>query len=165
MASSLRSGFSLLRAIQIVAQEMPPPISKEFARAVAEVGVGRPMEDALRSVVRRMRSYDLDLAVTAIIIHLQVGGNLAEILETIARTIRERLKILGEMRALTAEGRISGAVLVALPIVMALVLVVLNPGYIGVLIEERLGHYLIAGAVAMQILGGLVIKNMLSVDV
>ena len=164
IASSLRSGFSFLRGMQIVAQEMPAPVSEEFERVINEVGVGRTMEDSLRNMVARMQSYDLDLAVTAILIQLQVGGNLSEMLETIAATIRERVRIFGEMRALTAEGRLSGWVLVAIPIILGFALTVINPLYMSFLFKETLGHYLIGAAVFLQIIGGLVIKRMLVLD-
>jgi tight adherence protein B len=165
MSSSLRSGFSFLRAMQMVAQEMPSPISQEFDRIIGEVKVGRPLEDALRGSVARIRSYDYDLAVTAVLIQHHVGGNLAEILETIAGTIRERIRIIGEMRALTAEGRISGIVLVLLPIVLAAILSTLNPVYMSVLIKETAGHYLIGLAVLFQIIGSLIIRRMLVLDI
>lgn len=164
IASSLRSGFSFLRGMQVVAQEMPAPISEEFERVINEVGVGRTIEDSLRNMVGRMRSYDLDLAVTAILIQLQVGGNLAEMLETIAATIRERVRIYGEMRALTAEGRISGWVLVAVPVILGVVLTIVNPQYMSFLWTERLGHYFVAAAIALQIIGGLIMKRMLVLD-
>lgn len=164
MASSLRSGFSLLRGMQVVAQEMPAPISEEFERVINEVGVGRTIEDSLRNMVARMRSYDLDLAVTAILIQLQVGGNLAEMLETIAATIRERVRIYGEMRALTAEGRISGWVLVAVPVLLGVVLTIVNPQYMSFLWTDPLGHYFVAAAIVLQVIGGLIMKRMLVLD-
>ena len=165
MSASFRSGFSLLRAMQMVAQEMPAPISKEFERVVNEVGVGRPLEEALRASVARVGSYDFDLVVTAIVIHLQVGGNLAEILETIADTIRERAKVMGEMRALTAEGRISGLVLVILPIALAVVLYAKRPEYMATLINDPIGPSLICTAAALQVVGVLIMRRMLTLDV
>lgn len=165
MASSLRSGFSFLRAMQIVAQEMPDPISQEFNRIINEVNVGKHMDDALRSSVNRMKSYDFDLAVTAVVIQHQVGGNLAEILDTIAATIRERVRIIGEIRALTAEGKISGVILVLMPIVLALVIILFNPGFLSVLVEYKIGHILIGAAIILQIVGGFWINKMLSMDI
>lgn len=164
ISSSLKAGFSLLRSMQIVAQEMPDPIASEFDRVINEVNVGKPVAQALRSSVGRMKSYDFDLAVTAIDIQHQVGGNLAEILEIISSTIRERVRIIAEMRALTAEGRLSGVILVMMPIIMAIVIYVLHPTYIMVLIKENIGHYLIGFAVIMQALGALIINKMLSFD-
>ncbi|MGB9587962.1 MAG: type II secretion system F family protein, partial [Armatimonadota bacterium] len=159
------SGFSFLRAMQMVSKEMQPPISKEFERAINEMNVGRPLEDALRGIATRVKSYDFDLVVTAVTIQHQVGGNLADVLEAIAATIRERLRIQGEIRALTAEGRISGIVLIALPIGLAILLTLLRPGYMGTLFQESIGRLMIAIAAVLQIVGALVIHRMLKVDI
>jgi tight adherence protein B len=164
IASSIRSGFSFLRAMQMVAQEMPPPISIEFERIINEVNIGRPMEDALRASVQRVKSYDFDLVVTAVLIQLQVGGNLADILETIADTIRDRMRISGEIRTLTAEGRISGIALVLIPVFLGVVLTILNPGYMHTLFYEKVGHYMLAGAAVLQIVGAWIIKRMLVLE-
>lgn len=165
MTSSLRTGFSILRSMQIIAQEMRPPISYEFQRVINEANIGRPMEDALRGVVKRTKSYDFDLVVTAIVTQIQIGGNLAEILEVIVKTLRERSRIRGEVKALTAEGRISGIILVSLPIVMAMILVAANKPYISLLITEPIGQYMIITGVIMQIIGALIIKKMLTIDI
>jgi len=165
IASSLRSGFSFLRSMQMVASEMPPPIAQEFQCVINEMNVGRPMEDALRSAVARVKSYDFDLVVTAVLIQFQVGGNLAEILEIIASTIRERVRIHGEIKALTAEGKLSGIILVLLPIGMGAILVALNPDYMRPLLFEKVGQYMIAAAVLLQIIGGLVIRKLLAMEV
>jgi tight adherence protein B len=165
MSASLRAGFGLLRAMQVAAQEMPPPISKEFERIVNEVGVGRPLEEALRASVARVGSYDFDLVVTAIVIHLQVGGNLSEILQTIADTIRERTKIKGEMKTLTAEGRISGSVLVVLPIALALILCWMRPEYMSVLVTDPVGPHLIWTAAILQVIGVIIMRRLLTLDI
>ncbi len=164
IASSIRSGFSFLRAMQMVAQEMPPPIATEFERVINEVNIGRSMEDALRMSVQRVKSYDFDLVVTAVLIHLQIGGNLADILETIAETIRERMRIAGEIRTLTAEGRISGVALVLIPIFLGVILTLINPSYMGTLFYEDIGRILLATAAILQILGWIVIKRMLVLE-
>lgn len=164
MASSIRSGFSFLRAMQMVAQEMSPPISIEFERIINEVNIGRQMEDALRASVERVNSYDFDLVVTAVLIQLQVGGNLADILETIAETIRERMRIAGEVRALTAEGRMSGVALVLIPIVLGVVLTIIHPGYMHTLFYEKIGHYMLATAGILQVIGSLIIRKMLVLE-
>ncbi|MHB0998499.1 MAG: type II secretion system F family protein [Armatimonadota bacterium] len=165
MSSSLKAGFSLLRSMQIVANEMSQPIAGEFQRVIDEINVGKPLIDALKSSVSRMRSYDYDLAVTAINIQHQVGGNLSEILETIASTIRERMRIMGEMRSLTAEGKLSGVILIMLPIFMVLILNFLHPTYMIVLVKERIGHYLIAAGIMLQVIGSLIINKMLTIDI
>jgi tight adherence protein B len=165
IASSLRSGYSFLRAIQVVAQEMPDPISEEFRRAVAESNLGVPTEQALGRMVERMPSYDLDLVVTAVNIQLQVGGNLAQILDTIAGTIRERVRNQREIAALTAEGKLSGWVCVGMPPIMGLIMTTLNPDYMKPLFSDPLGLMMIGVALGLQLLGGVVIKKMLSIDV
>jgi tight adherence protein B len=165
ISSSIRSGFSFLRAMQLVAQEMPSPISEEFQRAIDEMNVGRSTEDALRALVCRVRSSDFDLVVTAVVIQLQVGGNLAEILDTISSTVRERMRITGETKALTAESKLSGIVLVLLPIGVGLLMSVVNPDYIATLVHDNLGRHMIIGAVLMQIIGALIIRRMLVLDI
>jgi tight adherence protein B len=165
IASSLRSGYSFLRAIQVVGQEMPDPISEEFRRAVAESNLGVPTEQALARMVERLPSYDLDLVVTAVNIQLQVGGNLAQILDTIASTIRERVRNQREIAALTAEGKLSGWVCAGMPPIMGAIMTALNPDYMKPLFSESFGLMMIGVALGLQLLGGLVIKKMLSIDV
>jgi len=164
IASSLRSGFSFLRAVQSVATELPPPIAQEFQRVVDEVNVGRSTEDALRSVVDRVKSYDFDLVVSAVLIQLQVGGNLADILDSIAETLRERVQLVGEMRAMTAEGKMSGILLMVLPVALVLLLMAVSPSYIEKLVYERLGQYMLGAAAVLQLIGGIIIKRMLVLD-
>jgi tight adherence protein B len=165
VASSLRSGYSFLRAIQVVGQEMPDPISEEFRRAVAESNLGVPTEQALGRMVERVPSYDLDLVVTAVNIQLQVGGNLAQILDTIAGTIRERVRNQREIAALTAEGKLSGWVCAGMPPIMGAIMTALNPDYMKPLFTESYGLLMIGVALVLQLIGGLVIKKMLSIDV
>jgi tight adherence protein B len=165
IASSLRSGYSFLRAVQVVAQEMPEPIAEEYRRVVAESNLGVPTEQALGHMVERVPSYDLDLVVTAVNIQLQVGGNLAQILDTIASTIRERVRNQREIAALTAEGKLSGFVCAGMPPIMAAIMTTLNPDYMKPLFSESLGLMMIGIALALQILGALVIKKMLAIDV
>jgi tight adherence protein B len=165
IASSLCSGYSFLRAIQVVGQEMPEPISEEFRRAVAESNLGVPTEQALGRMVERVPSYDLDLVVTAVNIQLQVGGNLAQILDTIASTIRERVRNQREIAALTAEGKLSGWVCAGMPPIMCAIMTTLNPAYMKPLFSTPTGWMMIGIAIGLQVLGGLVIKKMLSIDV
>ncbi|HET6261064.1 MAG TPA: type II secretion system F family protein, partial [Chloroflexia bacterium] len=115
MANSLRSGYSLLQSMELVSREAPDPIGAEFKRVVREVGLGLSAQDSLNNLLRRMPSDDLDLLITAINIQYEVGGNLAQILDTISHTIRERVRIKGEISVLTAQGRMSGYLITALP--------------------------------------------------
>ena len=129
IANALRAGSSFLQAIELVVRESRPPVSTEFGRVIREVNLGLPFDQALENMVRRVRSDDLELMATAISIQHQVGGNLAEILDSIAYTIRERIRIKGEIRTLTAQQRLSGYVVAGLPIGLAAFLFVAAPGF------------------------------------
>ncbi|HLG51306.1 MAG TPA: type II secretion system F family protein [Chloroflexota bacterium] len=137
MANALRSGYSLLQAMDTVARNAPPPTSVEFARVIREVGLGLTPEQALQNLVRRIASEDLELMVTAINIQHEVGGNLAQILDTISETIRERVRIKGEISSLTAQQRLSGYIIAALPMVVAAGLFLINPSYLMPLFSFR----------------------------
>jgi tight adherence protein B len=127
--NALRSGYSVLQGMEAIATELPPPVSREFERVVQEVRLGLGLEEALANMYRRVPSEDLDLIITAVNIQREVGGNLAEILDTISYTIRERVRIKGEIRSLTAQGRISGWVVGLLPLALAGLLYVINKPY------------------------------------
>jgi tight adherence protein B len=129
LGNSLRAGSSFLQGLELVVRETQPPMSTEFERVIREVNLGLPMEQALANLARRVRSDDLDLMVTAITIHHQVGGNLAEILDIIAFTIRERVRIKGEIRTLTAQGKMSGYVVGFLPVGLLVVLTLIAPTF------------------------------------
>lgn len=129
LANSLRSGYSLLQSMELVARESPDPIGAEFKRVVREVGLGISPQEALGNLLNRMTSDDLDLLITAINIQYEVGGNLAQILDTIAHTIRERVRIKGEIQVLTAQGRVSGYLISMLPIVIGVIVTIINPTY------------------------------------
>lgn len=164
IGSAIRSGYSFPRAMQMVAEEMPAPICEEFRRVINETNVGLPLESALLRMVDRIQSYDLELVATAVIIQQQVGGNLAEIVENIAETIRERIRVEGEVSVLTAEGRISGIVLVLMPFVMAGIVLSLNPHYLNPLFVDYWGRVMVVLGLCLQIAGAIIIKKMLVVD-
>jgi tight adherence protein B len=129
MANSLRAGYSLLQTMDMVARETPEPMATEFRRVVREIGLGISNQEAMENLLRRVPSEDLDLLVTAINIQHEVGGNLAQILTTIGHTIRERVRIKGEIGVLTAQVQISGYIITALPIGLAILIFLMNPGY------------------------------------
>jgi tight adherence protein B len=129
--NSLRAGFSVPQAMEAVAREAPAPASVEFKRVVAEISIGIPFETALNNMLSRIESEDLDLVFTAVNIQREVGGNLAEILDTISHTIRERVRIKGEIRTLTASGRATGTLISMLPIGLAVFMLFLRPEYMG----------------------------------
>ncbi len=130
MVNGLRSGYSVLQAMEAVSRELPSPISVEFSRIVQEVQLGLPLDQALANMLRRIKSDDLDLVITAINVQREVGGNLAEILDVISFTIRERVRIKGEIKTLTAQGQYSGYVISFLPIALGLVLFCVNKPYV-----------------------------------
>ncbi len=165
MTNSLRAGYSFLQALEMVVREMPPPISEEFGRALREMHLGTEPEVALSNLSRRVGNEDLDLLVTAFLIQRQVGGNLAEILDNIAATIRERVRIKGEIRILTAQGRISGLIVGILPVVLAFILFLISPSYIGVLFTDPVGLVLLGCAVLGELLGVLFIRRIVSIEV
>ena len=136
VANALRAGASFLQAIELVVRETQPPISTEFNRVIREVNLGLPFEQALTNMVRRVRSDDLELMTTAISIQHQVGGNLAEILDSIAFTIRERIRIIGEIRVLTAQQRMSGYVVAGLPIGLMAILSVISPSFMAPMFQD-----------------------------
>jgi tight adherence protein B len=162
---ALRSGHSLASGMHVVVQEMPSPIAAEFANVYESQNLGIPIEQALKDMLKRMPNLDLKFFVTAVVIQRQTGGDLAEILDKISHIIRERFKILGQVQALTGEGRISGVVLMALPIVLFFVVYHLNPDYVMLLFTDPLGRKMIAVAAVLQIMGAVCIKKIVNIKV
>ena len=154
IANALRAGSSFLQAIELVVRESRPPISVEFARVIREVNLGLPFDQALENMVRRVRSDDLELMATAISIQHQVGGNLAEILDSIAFTIRERVRIKGEINTLTAQQRLSGYVVAFLPIGLAGFLFVAAPGFMDPMFDDRASIIGLPAGVIILVFGG-----------
>ena len=165
LANGLRSGYSLLQAMDAVAREMPQPMSEEFQRVVREIGLGVSNERAMNNMLRRIPSDDLDLMITAINVQHEVGGNLAEILETISHTIRERIRINGEIRVLTAHGMISGYVISFLPIGLGLILYAMNPTYIGRMFQQPCGWAMIAVGTISTTVGFIAIRKIVNIEV
>lgn len=165
ISTALRTGFSFLRAVQLIGSQMQPPIADEFRRLGAEVQMGMSTEDALNNLVERTRCYDLELLVAAVQIHLTVGGNLSEVLDNISGTIRERVRLQGEIAAATAEGRMSAAVLLAMPFAIAIVINIINPGYIRPLFTTPIGLALTLTAGVLMGIGAMVIRRMIEIDV
>jgi tight adherence protein B len=172
LANSLRAGSSFLQGMELVTREARPPISEEFERVVREMQLGVALHPALNNLVRRVASEDLELMVTAIQIQSQVGGNLATVLDAIAHTIRERIRIHGEIQTLTAMQRYSGYVITLLPIGLAGILFLISPSYISVMLEnppELFGLpmgvvFFIIGLISMGI-GYLLIRRIVDIKV
>ena len=165
LVGSLRAGYGLSQAVEWVAKQMPNPAGGEFGRVVREMQLGRSLAQALDSMVRRLDSDDLALIVTAIQIQYEVGGSLADILETVAETIRERVRIQREIRVLTAQQRYSGYVLIALPIALAILLYIMNPEYEGRLFEPGLTLCIPIGAGLMMLFGYLIMRRIIQIEV
>ncbi|MHB8631505.1 MAG: type II secretion system F family protein [Candidatus Limnocylindria bacterium] len=165
LSNSLRAGSSFLQSIELVSREGSPPMSEEMGRVVREVNLGLGMEEALHNLVRRIKSDDLDLMVTAIGIQQQVGGNLAEILDTIAFTIRERVRIKGEISTLTAQGRVSGYLVAFLPIGLGAALNAINPAFMQPLFTQTIGRILIGVGAVMMTIGFLAIRKITDIKV
>lgn len=165
IANSLRTGYSFMQAADMVAQEMRPPISTEFSRTVKEMNLGITMENSLENLAKRIDSDDLDLVLTAVLIQRQVGGNLSEVLDNIAKTIRERVRIRGEIRTLTAQGRISGVIVSLLPLGLGLVIYAMNPEYIRLLFVHPAGKLMLGVAVVGQMIGIMIIRRIVNIEV
>lgn len=165
MANALRAGFSFMQCLEMVSREMPNPLAKEFARTYREMNLGTPIEQALQNLVNRVASDDLDLLVTAVLIQRQVGGNLAEVLDNISNTIRERIRIQGEIKTLTAQGRITGLVIGLLPVALVLLLLIINPDYMKPLLSTKVGWALLATGVINELIGLMIINKIISIDI
>lgn len=168
VVNGLRAGFSTMQALESVSKEMPDPIASEFRRVVQEMQLGIPMERALDNLLRRIPSDDLDLIVTAINVQREVGGNLAEILETIAYTIRERIRIKGEIRTLVTQVLYSGRVLALLPFGLFMVLYAINPNYVGYFFKPKFrvcGFAAIGTALLMIGIGYYIMTRIMDIEV
>jgi tight adherence protein B len=168
MVNGLRAGFSTLQAMEAVSRELPAPISVEFHRVVQEIQLGIPMEEALFHLLRRIDSDDLDLVITAINVQREVGGNLAVILDTISYTIRERVRIKGEIAALTAQGQMTAWVISLLPVLLMVLLFLINREYIMQFLapETRVcGIVMLVSAALMVILGFAITQKIVRIDI
>lgn len=165
LANSLRSGFSIVQSMETVAEQLPDPIAAEFHRVTQEIGLGLHYEEALNNMLRRVPSDDLDLMITAINIQGRIGGNLAEILDTIGHTIRERVRIKGEIRVLTAQQMLSGYILTGLPLALGIILYLINKTYIGRLFNDPCGWIMIGVATIMIAIGFVIIRRIVDIEV
>jgi tight adherence protein B len=165
MASSLRAGHSFLQALDTTAREIAAPANVEFQRLVAEIRLGRPAEDALESLADRVGSSDFRWAVLAVNIQREVGGNLAEILDNVSDTLRERATMRRQIRVLTAEGRLSAWVLAILPFAIAIYMFAVNPDYIMLLFTTQIGLFMLGTAAVLLVLGILWMRKIVDIDV
>ncbi len=165
ISNSLKAGYSFLQAVDSIATEMPPPISDEFKKVLKELRLGVDTEKALENLLERVDLEDLELVVTAVMIQREIGGNLSEILDNISGTIRGRIKLKGEIRTLTAQGRISGIVISMLPIALGGVLFVINPEYIMTLFRNKYGLIIVGVSILNQIIGAIAINKIVKIEV
>ena len=165
LGRSLRAGHSLNAGFGLVASEMDAPLATEFGRAFEEQNLGIPLDEAIEEMAERVPNMDLRFFATAVVLQRQTGGDLAEILDKIGHLIRERLQIVGQIQALTGEGRMSGAVLLAMPPVLFLVMLKLNYEYVMMLFTDEIGRYLLCAALVTQLLGAIAIKKIITIKV
>src|SRR6266849_1042660 len=165
LSNALKAGYSFAQAIDTVAKNAVPPIADEFSRAVREMNLGGSPDEALQNITKRIASADFDLVATAYSIHRTVGGNLAEILDNIAYTIRERVRIKGEIATLTAQARASGTLITFLPIVLATFMYFVTPTYFRPMFENFIGWILIAIGAFMIFVGNLIIRRVVAIEV
>ena len=165
LSNALKAGYSFAQALSTVSKSASPPISEEFARATREIALGIGIDDALAHMVERNRSEDFDLLVTAVQIQRVAGGNLAEILDTIAFTIRERVRIQGEIRTLTAQARVSGWIITLLPVALAGILSVISPTYFGPMLSETLGRIMLGIGLFSMGIGFAIIQKIVKIEV
>jgi tight adherence protein B len=165
IARALRAGHSLAAGFSLVAQEMSEPIGDEFSRTFEEQNLGKPLEESLENLTKRVPNLDLKFFATAIILQRQTGGDLAEILDKIGHLIRERFQIWGQVQALTGEGRLSGIVLLALTPALFAVVYRMNPDYLMLLFTDELGKKMLVGGVVSQLLGAIMIRKIVNIRV
>jgi tight adherence protein B len=163
MASAIRAGHAFNQAMQLVGHEAPDPVGTEFKRTYEQYNLGLNLKDVLLEMTERVDSLDLKLFVTAILLQKETGGNLTEILDKISYTIRERFKLIGQIKTYTAQGRMSAAILGTLPVAFVMIISGINPGYLTPLFHDPLGHNLIVIAVILQITGYLIIHKIVKI--
>jgi len=165
LARSVRAGYSFSTGLEVVANELSDPVAGEFRIVFDEQNFGLPLRDAFLNLSARLPIIDVRFFVTAILIHKETGGNLAEILDNLSHVIRERCRIVGEVRTRTAQGRLTAAVLIALPPAMLLVLKIINPDYVNLLFTDPWGSYMLGGAAIMQVIGALALWKIVNIAV
>jgi len=164
LSNSLKTGYAIDRALETVAQKSPPPVSSEFERVTTEIALGTSVEDALSSLLLRIDSPDLEFIVTAILLHVRVGGNLAEVLDNISDTLRDRLQTKRDMAVLTAQSRASATIITGLPILLALGLYVFVPGYFAPMTSTFIGYILLGVAGFLILVGNVLITRMTALE-
>lgn len=165
MSSAMKSGFSFMQAMQLVAKELPDPIGVEFHRTIKDINFGLPMDIAFENLQKRIPNKDLEIVTTAILVQRSTGGNLSRILETIQETISERVRLKDELKALTAQGRMSAIIITFLPVGLGILLSLMNPEYFTPMLENPIGWILIGGGLISGTLGWIFINKVVTIEV
>jgi tight adherence protein B len=165
MSRALKAGHAFATGLKMVADEMSEPIGPEFRKTFDEQNFGLPLKDALNNLTERIPLLDVRFFSTAVLIQRETGGNLSEILENLAHVVRERFKILRQVRVYTAHGRLTGYVLLALPVFLVIALSFINPEHMQLLFRERIGHMLLGATVVMQTIGYFWIRQVVKIEV
>lgn len=164
-ANSMRAGFSFMQAMQLVGREVPDPLGPEFDRVVRQAGLGVPLEDVFEEMVDRLPNNELEVVVRAILAQRRSGGNLAELLETMEETIRGRVRILEELRTLTAQGRMSSWIITLIPVGLAFYLALVNPEYFNPMLQHPLGWAMLLVATVSTLIGWVFIRKIIKIEV
>ena len=165
VANALRAGFSFLQAMEMISKEMEPPISEEFQHVMRDIGLGATVERALDDMEKRVGSPDFSLVVTAVLIQQQVGGDLAQILDTISETIQDRIRMRREVKTLTTQGRLSGWILILTPVALALFMTSSDPNYLDPLFKNPIGQIILGATIVMEIIGAIIIKRIVDIEI
>ena len=165
VSNALRAGFSFMQAMELISKQMEPPIGAEFQKVINEINLGATVDTAMENMGKRMQSSDFDLVVTAVLIQRQVGGNLSQVLDTISDTINERIRMRREISALTAQGKLSGIIVGAIPIFIAWFVYSQNPQYFDPMLESPMGKGLLVLAVLLELAAIFIIRKIIDIDV
>ena len=165
MSNAIKSGFTFQQAMDIVAKEIKGPISEEFVRALNEIQLGVTLEEALEGICQRVKDDDFEMVAMSVVIQRQVGGNLSQILDTVGETIRDRIKLKGEIRTLTAEGVFSGWAIALLPFGVGAVCTALDPNHFDALLQSEIGKFILIGCVISEFIGLIVIRGIINVKI
>ncbi len=165
IAAALRSGHTAVQSMEVATQQLPPPISEEFGQVIFAANIGMPVSEALQQLAERVQSYEYDMMVSAITIQLEVGGSITDLLDSIAATIRDRAALRDEMKALTAQGRLSGILLSGMPVVLFGLTYLINRPYANILLQDPIGQKILYFAISSEAFGWLIMRRILNVRV
>lgn len=164
MSNSLRAGFSFQQAMDLVSKETQGPLGKEYRRTLREINLGVTTDQALQNLINRVQNDDLELMISSVLIQRSIGGNLAEIFDKIADTIRQRIRMKGEVRVLTAQGKVSAWIIGLMPLALILIISMFNPEFLGMFFETTVGLILLASAAVSEIIGFIIVNKIVNIE-